>query len=84
MITNLSISLGLLQHIIITKTYNIILSSSSGGIFVMSFLLMGYSVISALIVTGTVTLIVVDILGMMGWLGMPLNAVSLVDLGIVS
>ena len=50
----------------------------------MSFLLMGFNVISALIVTGTVVLIVVDMLGMMAWVGISLNAVSLVNLVMVS
>ena len=50
----------------------------------MSFLLMGFDVISALIVTGTVALIIIDMLGMMAFVGISLNAVSLVNLVMVS
>lgn len=48
------------------------------AVFVMSFLLMGFNIISALIVTATVALIIVDMLGMMAWVGISLNAASLV------
>jgi len=44
----------------------------------MSFLLMGLNFLSALIVTGTVAIIVVDMIGMMVRMGIPLNVVSLV------
>ena len=54
------------------------------GVFVMSFLLMGFNFISALMVTATVILIIVDMLGMMAWVGISLNAVSLVNLVMVS
>ena len=54
------------------------------GVLVMSFLLMGFNIISALIVTGTVMLIIVDMIGMMAWVGISLNAVSLVNLVMVS
>jgi len=54
------------------------------AVFVMSFLLMGFNIISALIVTATVALIIVDMLGMMAWVGISLNAVSLVNLVMVS
>ena len=54
------------------------------GVFVMSFLLMGFNLISALMVTATVILIIVDMLGMMAWVGISLNAVSLVNLVMVS
>ena len=57
---------------------------SLAGVFMMSFLLMGFNVISALIVTGTVALIIVDMLGMMAFVGISLNAVSLVNLVMVS
>ena len=50
----------------------------------MSFLLMGFNLISALIVTSTVILIIIDMLGMMAWVGISLNAVSLVNLVMVS
>ena len=50
----------------------------------MSFLLMGFNLISALMVTVTVILIIIDMLGMMAWVGITLNAVSLVNLVMVS
>lgn len=50
----------------------------------MSFLLMGFNVILALMVTGTVALVIVDLLGMMAWLGISLNAISIVNLVMVS
>ena len=50
----------------------------------MSFLLMGFSVLSALIVTGSVVIFIVDMIGMMVWMRIPLNAVSLVNLVMVS
>ena len=50
----------------------------------MSLLLMEFNVMSALIITGTVALTVLNMLGAMGWVGIPLNAVSLVTVGIVS
>ena len=50
----------------------------------MSFLLMGFSFLSALIVTGTVAIVVVDMIGMMVWMGIPLNAVSLVNIIMVN
>ena len=45
---------------------------------------MGFNLISALLVTGTVALIIVDMLGMMAFVGISLNAVSLVNLVMVS
>ena len=39
---------------------------------------------SALIITGIVALTVLNMLGAMGWVGIPLNAVSLVTVGVVS
>ena len=59
------------------------MSPRLGGVFVMSFLLMGFNLISALIVTATVALIIVDMLGMMAWVDITLNAVSLVNLVMV-
>ena len=44
----------------------------------MSLLLTECNVIPAFIVTGTVALIIVDVLGMMSWIGISLNNISLV------
>ena len=58
-------------------------SPPQGGIFVMSLLLTECNVRSAVIVTGTVVLIVVDVLGTMGWIGVSLNNISLVNIFMV-
>ena len=50
----------------------------------MSLLLTECNVRSAFIVTGTVVLIVVDVLGMMGWIGISLNNISLVNIFMVN
>ena len=44
----------------------------------MSLLQTECNVIPAFIVTSTVTLIIVDVLGMMSWIGISLNNISLV------
>ena len=59
-------------------------SAYQGAVFVMSLLLMEFNVMSALIITGTVALTVLNMLGAMGWVCIPLNAVSLVTVGVVS
>ncbi|XP_065898214.1 NPC intracellular cholesterol transporter 1-like isoform X2 [Dysidea avara] len=68
------------QYLTIKIDVVINLCISLAAVFVMSFLLMGFNIISALIVTATVALIIVDMLGMMAWVGISLNAVSLVNL----
>lgn len=50
----------------------------------MSLLLTECNVISAFIVTGTVALIIVNVLGMMGWIGISLNNMSLVIIFMVN
>ena len=50
----------------------------------MSLLLTECNVRSAFIVTGTVVLVVVDVLGMMGWIGISLNNISLVNIFMVN
>ena len=50
----------------------------------MSLLLTECNVRSAFIVTGTVVLVVVDVLGMMGWIGISLNDISLVNIFMVN
>ncbi|XP_065898211.1 NPC intracellular cholesterol transporter 1-like isoform X1 [Dysidea avara] len=68
------------QYLTIKIDVAINLCISLAAVFVMSFLLMGFNIISALIVTATVALIIVDMLGMMAWVGISLNAISLVNL----
>ncbi|XP_041982247.1 NPC intracellular cholesterol transporter 1 isoform X2 [Aricia agestis] len=50
------------------------------SIFIVTFLLMGFDLFSALVVVITITMIVVNIGGLMYWWGISLNAVSLVNL----
>lgn len=54
------------------------------AIFVVTFLLMGLDIFSSLVVLITITMIVVNIGGLMYWWHITLNAVSLVNLVMVS
>jgi Niemann-Pick C1 protein len=53
------------------------------AIFVVTFILLGFNVISAFMVVLTITMIVVDILGFMSMWNISINAVSLVNLVMV-
>ena len=55
-----------------------------GAIFLVTFLLLGFDFFSALMVLITIGMIVVDILGLMYFWDITLNAVSLVNLVMVS
>lgn len=57
---------------------------SAASIFAVTFVLMGFQLLTAFIVTFTVAMIVTDIMGMMYWWNIPFNAVSLVNLVMVS
>ncbi|XP_052743451.1 NPC intracellular cholesterol transporter 1 isoform X1 [Bicyclus anynana] len=50
------------------------------SIFLVTFILMGFDLFSALVVVITITMIVVNLGGLMYWWGISLNAVSLVNL----
>ncbi|XP_049876283.1 NPC intracellular cholesterol transporter 1 isoform X1 [Pectinophora gossypiella] len=50
------------------------------SIFIVTFILMGFDLFSALVVVITITMIVVNLGGLMYWWGISLNAVSLVNL----
>ncbi|KAF7992769.1 hypothetical protein HCN44_005113 [Aphidius gifuensis] len=50
------------------------------AIFITTFLLMGFDVLSSFIVVGTISMILIDIGGLMYWWNIELNAVSLVNL----
>ena len=54
------------------------------AIFIVTFLLMGLDIFSSLVVIITITMIVVNIGGLMYWWHITLNAVSLVNLVMVS
>ena len=65
-------------------TNNLCLFFFTASIFAMTFLLMGFQVLIAFIVTFTVAMIITDIMGMMYLWSIPLNAISLVNLVMVS
>ncbi|CAB3230588.1 unnamed protein product [Arctia plantaginis] len=50
------------------------------SIFVVTFLLMGFDMYLALVVVITITMIIVNLFGVMYWWGISLNAISLVNL----
>lgn len=54
------------------------------AIFVVTFLLMGLDLFSSIVVVITITMIVVNIGGLMYWWHITLNAVSVVNLVMVS
>ena len=54
------------------------------AIFVVTFLLMGFDIFSSIVVVITITMIVVNIGGLMYWWNITLNAVSVVNLVMVS
>lgn len=60
------------------------LGLSVAAIFVVTFLLMGLDICSALVVIITIALIVTNLLGLMYWWNISLNAVSRVNLVMVS
>lgn len=60
------------------------LAISMGAIFVVTFLLTGFDISAALVVLLTITMIVVNLLGLMYHWNISLNAVSLVNLVMVS
>ncbi|XP_077518106.1 NPC intracellular cholesterol transporter 1-like isoform X3 [Amblyomma americanum] len=56
------------------------LALSLGAIFVVTFVLLGLDFVSALVVTFTIVMIIVNLMGLMYWWDISLNAVSLVNL----
>ncbi|XP_049521934.1 NPC intracellular cholesterol transporter 1-like isoform X15 [Dermacentor silvarum] len=56
------------------------LAFSLGAIFVVTFVLLGLDFMSALVVTFTIVMIIVNLMGLMYWWDISLNAVSLVNL----
>ncbi|XP_054158157.1 NPC intracellular cholesterol transporter 1-like [Oppia nitens] len=57
---------------------NLVITLSA--IFVVTLIFLGFDVISALIVIATITAIIINLMGMMFWWNISLNAVSLVNL----
>ena len=60
------------------------LGLSAAAVFVVTFILLGLDIHSALVVFITIFMIVTDLLGLMYWWNISLNAVSLVNLVMVS
>lgn len=60
------------------------LGISIGAIFLVTFLFLGLDFYSALIVAVTILMIIVDLMAMMYWWDISLNAISLVNLVVVS
>lgn len=60
------------------------LSISIFAIFIVTYLFLGLDIYSALIVALTILMIIIDLMGMMRWWDISLNAVSLVNLVVVS
>lgn len=60
------------------------LSICIAAIFVVTFVLLGFDIISAFLVVLTITMIVIDILGLMALWDISINAVTLVNLVMVS
>ncbi|XP_011504238.1 PREDICTED: Niemann-Pick C1 protein-like [Ceratosolen solmsi marchali] len=68
------------QYLTITLNTIVSLAFSLMAIFIVTFLLTGYSIFSAIIVLITVTMIVVNLGGLMVWWNISLNGVTLVNL----
>uniref|UniRef100_T1IQG2 SSD domain-containing protein n=1 Tax=Strigamia maritima TaxID=126957 RepID=T1IQG2_STRMM len=56
------------------------LAISIGAIFIVSFVLLGFDIFSALIIIATISMIIMNLMGLMYWWHIQLNAVSLVNL----
>ncbi|CAB4019530.1 Niemann-Pick C1, partial [Paramuricea clavata] len=68
------------QYLTIVRDSWVNLVVCLASIFAMTFLLMGFQVLIAFIVTFTVAMIITDIMGLMYLWNIPLNAISLVNL----
>jgi len=71
------------QYLTIWTDVLISLSISLAAIFVVTFVLLGLDIHSSLIILITITMILIDMLGLMFWWNITLNAVSLVNLVMV-
>ena len=66
------------QHVLIS------LGISIAAIFIVTFILLGVDIHSSILVLITIIMIVTDMFGLMYWWNISLNAVSLVNLVMVS
>lgn len=60
------------------------LAISAAAVFVVTFILLGLDIHSAIVVLITIAMIIVNLFGLMYWWSISLNAVSLVNLVMVS
>lgn len=72
------------QYLTIVKETVENLSYSLAAIFVVTFILLGLDWYSAFVVVGTIAMIEIDLMAVMHWWGIDLNAISLVNLVMVS
>ena len=72
------------QYLTVVHDAIINLSLSTGAIFVVTFILLGFDLWSSLIIVMTILMILASMLGMMYLWDITLNAVSLVNLVMVS
>ena len=72
------------QYLTVVHDAIINLSLSTGAIFVVTFILLGFDLWSSVIIVLTILMILVSMLGMMYLWDVTLNAVSLVNLVMVS
>lgn len=59
------------------------LALSAAGVFLVTFILLGLDIQSALIILVTIFMIIADVFGLMYWWNISLNAVSLINLVMV-
>ena len=71
------------QYLTIWKDTITNLVITISAIFVVTFIFLGFDLISSLIIITTIVAIVVDLMGVMFWWDIPLNAISLVNLVMV-
>jgi len=71
------------QYLTIWRDTIVSLSISFCTIFVISFFLMGFNIGSALVIILTIFMIVIDLLGLLYFWNISLNAISLVNLVMV-
>lgn len=72
------------QYLTVVKETVENLSFSLVAIFAVTFILLGLDWYSAIVVVGTIAMIEIDLMAVMHWWGIELNAISLVNLVMVS
>ena len=71
------------QYLTIWQDTAINLSVALIAIFIVTFTFMGFDIISSLIIISTILSIIINLMGLMYWWSISLNAVSLVNLVMV-